>query len=49
MKTNTVLRDNDGRRWGNERRVFSYADYSPERRSDEDQRSGLDRLCKLRQ
>jgi len=48
MKTNTVLSDNDGRRLGSDGRVFTYADYSPERRSGKDRRSGFDRRLKLR-
>ena len=48
MKTRTVLLDNDGRRLGNERRVFSYAGHCPERRSGEDRRSCVDRRLKLR-
>ncbi|MCD4720751.1 MAG: hypothetical protein K8S13_12980 [Desulfobacula sp.] len=48
MKTNAVLPDNDGRRSGNDRRVFSYAEHFPERRSGEDRRSGFDRRLKLR-
>ena len=49
MKTNTALLDNDGRRWENVRRIFSYTAYSPERRSGEDRKSCLDMRCKLRQ
>ncbi len=35
--------DNDGRRSGADRRVFSYAVYIPERRSGHSRRNGLDR------
>ena len=41
MKTNAVLLDNDGMRLGNEQRIFSYTDYSPERRSGEELRLAL--------
>ena len=48
MKTSAVSLDNDGRRSGSNRRIFSYDDHFPERRSDEDRRSGFDRRLKLR-
>jgi len=48
MKTTAISLDNDGRRLGNNRRVFSYAEHLPERRSGEDRRSGFDRRNKLR-
>ncbi|MCD4718853.1 MAG: hypothetical protein K8S13_03210 [Desulfobacula sp.] len=47
MKATTVLLDNDGRRSGNDRRIFSYAEYFPERRSGKDRRPGFDRRCNL--
>ena len=37
------LSDHGGRRFGFERRRFSYADHIPERRCGEDRRSGIDR------
>ncbi len=40
--------DNKGRRFGNERRVFTYAKCFPERRSGYDRRSGIDRRKKMR-
>jgi hypothetical protein len=43
-----VLSDNEGRRSGFDRRVFSYTGYIPERRSDRDRRSGLERRLKTR-
>ena len=42
------LIDNCGRRIGDDRRLYSYNGYLPERRSDEDRRSGLDRRIKPR-
>ena len=48
METSAVILDNDGRRSGSDRRVFSYTEYAPEKRSDEDRRSGFDRRLKLR-
>jgi hypothetical protein len=36
----TLLKDNGGRRFGVDRRSFSYNLYIPERRSDEDRRKG---------
>ncbi len=41
--------DNEGRRSGADRRVFTYTDYFPERRSGYDRRTGIDRREKLRQ
>jgi hypothetical protein len=38
-----VLHDNGGRRWGVERRRFSYTSCIPERRSGQERRSGKDR------
>lgn len=43
-----ILIDNGGRRLGDDRRLYSYNDYLPERRSDKDRRSGLDRRRKTR-
>ena len=40
---NRILHDNGGRRSGIERREFLYDQYIPERRSEEDRRSGKDR------
>ncbi len=50
MDNKTLENDNDGRRSGkkNDRRIFSYAEYSPERRSGKDRRSGIDRRSKQR-
>jgi hypothetical protein len=42
------LFDNGGRRFGDDRRLYSYNGCLPERRSDEDRRSGLDRRNKPR-
>ena len=42
------LIDNGGRRFGDDRRLYSYNGYLPERRSDEDRRSGMDRRSKPR-
>jgi hypothetical protein len=42
------LFDNGGRRFGDDRRLFSYNGYLPERRSEEDRRSGMDRRSKPR-
>lgn len=46
--TKMTLIDNGGRRFGDDRRLFSYNGYLPERRSAEDRRSGLDRRSKPR-
>ena len=49
MDNKTLVNDNDGRRSGkNDRRIFSCAEYSPERRSVKDRRSGIDRRSKQR-
>lgn len=37
------MNDNGGRRLGIERRVYSYSAHIPERRSDKDRRTGIDR------
>ncbi|WP_372678397.1 hypothetical protein [Desulfosarcina sp.] len=42
------LIDKGGRRFGDDRRLYSYNGYLPERRSDEDRRSGMDRRSKPR-
>lgn len=39
--------DNGGRRFGIDRRKFSYTNYFPERRSGEDRRSGVDKRKKI--
>ena len=44
-----LLPDNGGRRSGIERRIFSYDFHIPERRSDNERRSGLDRRLKQEQ
>ena len=41
------LTDNGGRRWGMDRRRFSYTDYIPERRIGQERRNGLDRRSGL--
>lgn len=41
------VKDNGGRRSGKNRREFSYSDHTPERRSFNVRRSGLDRRIKL--
>jgi hypothetical protein len=46
-KNRTFKHDNGGRRSGEDRREFSYSDYTPERRSSKDRRSGFDRRIKL--
>jgi len=38
-----TLNDNGGRRLGGERRLYSYNNHIPERRSGDERRSGLDR------
>ena len=43
-----ILHDNGGRRSGIERREFNYDEHIPERRTDCDRRSGLDRRLKPR-
>lgn len=40
--------DNGGRRLGDDRRLYSYNDYLPERRSGGDRRNGGDRRRKPR-
>jgi len=47
LKNKTFKHDNGGRRSGEERREFTYSDYTPERRSSKDRRSGFDRRLKL--
>lgn len=42
------LIDNGGRRFGDDRRLYSYNGHLPERRSGEDRRSGLDRRSESR-
>jgi len=49
MDRKTLLSDTTGRRSGkNDRRTFSDAEYSPERRSGKNRRTGLDRRKKPR-
>ena len=43
----TTLIDNGGRRLGIDRRQFSYTDYIPEGRTDNDRRSGIERRSGL--
>ncbi len=43
-----ILHDNGGRRLGVDRRQFSYNHHIPERRSEIDRRSGLDRRLEAR-
>ena len=43
-----ALIDNGGRRFGDDRRLYAYNGYLPERRSDADRRSGADRRTKPR-
>ena len=38
-----ILIDNGGRRWGGDRRNYSYSLHIPERRSGNERRSGADR------
>jgi hypothetical protein len=47
LKNENSKRDNGGRRSGEDRREFSYSDYTPERRASKDRRSGFDRRIKL--
>jgi hypothetical protein len=42
-----VLKDNGGRRLGIESREFSYTNHVPNKRTQEDRRSGIDRRCGL--
>ncbi len=44
----SFITDNGGKRLGLDRREFSYDEHSPERRSDKDRRSGLNRRQKPR-
>lgn len=44
----TMLNDNGGRRLGGDRRIYTYNDHIPERRSGKERRSGLDRRKKTR-
>jgi len=47
MDKKTLSRDNDGRRSGkNDRRILLNPEYSSDRRSSEDRRSGFNRRCK---
>jgi len=46
-KNRTFKHDNGGRRSGEDRREFTYSDYTPERRSSKDRRSGFDRRIEL--
>ena len=43
-----MLEDNGGRRLGGDRRIYTYNDHIPERRSGKERRSGLDRRKKTR-
>ena len=43
-----ILNDNGGRRLGGDRRLYSYNNHIPERRSGKERRSGVDRRKKLR-
>jgi hypothetical protein len=47
LKTMNLF-DNGGRRLGDDRRLYSYNGYLPERRSDEDRRLVTDRRTKPR-
>ena len=42
-----ALIDNGGRRLGDDRRQFSYTNHIPDRRLDEERRTGLDRRSRL--
>ncbi len=44
-----MLIDNGGRRFGDDRRIYSYNGHLPERRSGEDRRSVPDRRLQPRQ
>ena len=44
----SILHDHGGRRSGIDRRQFSYNHHIPERRSEIDRRSGLDRRLEAR-
>ena len=41
--------DNNGRRFWKDRRIFSYTEYAPERRSGKERRSAFERRCKPRE
>jgi hypothetical protein len=43
------IKDNGGRRFGTERREFSYTVHVPERREGEDRRNGFDRRNRFNQ
>lgn len=43
-----ILIDNGGRRLGDDRRIYSYNGYLPERRSGTERRFGMDRRKKPR-
>jgi hypothetical protein len=47
LKNEIFPQDNGGRRSEKDRREFAYYDYTPERRSFKDRRSGFDRRTKL--
>ncbi|MCP4367618.1 MAG: hypothetical protein GY797_05830 [Deltaproteobacteria bacterium] len=47
LKSQFAAQDNGGRRSGEDRREFTYSDYTPERRSANGRRSGFDRRIKL--
>jgi len=47
LKNEIFTHDNGGRRAGEDRREFTYSDYTPERRSFKDRRSGFDRRNRL--
>jgi len=47
LKNKIMAHDNGGRRSGKDRREFTYSDYTPERRSSKDRRSGFDRRIKV--
>ncbi|MDY6789761.1 MAG: hypothetical protein SWH54_00700 [Thermodesulfobacteriota bacterium] len=47
LKKEIFKNDNGGRRSGEDRREFAYSDYTPERRSFKERRSGFDRRIEL--
>ena len=47
LENKVFAHDNGGRRSGEDRREFTYSDYTPERRSFKERRSGFDRRVKL--
>jgi len=47
LENKKFAHDNGGRRSGEDRREFTYSDYTPERRSPKGRRSGFDRRIKL--